>query len=183
MFAYKKKNGELERKLIFRTGNEDFKKVVEEVSSEMKCVKVEDLGEWQKWDDPTSSLSRKLFDKKIKASLWWGTKCENYKSILVFVVVEGRANSYTARQYFICLLLLLRFFYVFFRLFLPYFLTFIFRHVPFPLRLLLVDFHRFSLLRTLEPDWFCHTRCCPLFLKVYFPLFLSIFQVSRELSI
>ena len=77
MFAFKKESGELLRQLIFRTGNDEFKKVVLKVVVEMKCVLVEEKGEWQMWDDPTSSLSRKLFDKKIKASLWWNMKITN----------------------------------------------------------------------------------------------------------
>ena len=37
MFAYKKEGGELARQMIYRTGSEEFKKIITKVLKDMKC--------------------------------------------------------------------------------------------------------------------------------------------------
>lgn len=66
MFAYSDKEGALKRQIIFYSANVDLMKIIENLLSMLKMKRLDDVDRWQRWEDPTSKISRKLFDKELR---------------------------------------------------------------------------------------------------------------------
>lgn len=69
IMSLSKQNGAVRRSLLFRT-NEKEEKSLKMLCSFLESLKMKNLGMlegWHWWEDPSNNISRKLFDKELRA--------------------------------------------------------------------------------------------------------------------
>ncbi len=61
--------GNFKKYILFNGKSHEIIQKLQKFMHEMKFTKLDDEFGWKKWVDPSGKISRKIFDKELKASL------------------------------------------------------------------------------------------------------------------